>query len=111
MKANYGVMNKTQARKIAKEEVSKLYEEVFSECAENVMQQVVSNVLLCLERDYGWRSKRLREFVQNLRGWCDIMQQDTPITKSWTTLDNIAYFLEKYNIDIKKEFQAEVIDP
>lgn len=111
MKANYATMSRTKARQIAKEEVSRMYEQVFAECAADVMQQTLANVLLCLERDYGWRDKRLRDFIVNLKGWCDIMQQDTPITKSWTTLDNLAYFLEKYKIDIKKEFQAEVIDP
>ena len=108
MKANYGVMSKSAARQIAKEEVSRMYEQVYAECAADVMQQTLANVLLCLERDYGWRSKRLREFVSNLQGWCDIMQTDTPITKSWTTNDNIDYFKNKYSIDLRKEFEAEV---
>jgi hypothetical protein len=101
-------MSRTEAHKIAKQECEAMYEQVFQDCAEDVMQQTLANVLLSLERDYGWRSKRLREFVNNLKGWCDIMQTDTPITKAWTTNDNIDYFKTKYDIDLRKEFDVEV---
>lgn len=109
MKANYGVMNKSTARQIAKEEVSRMYEQVFAECAADVMQQTLANVLLTLERDYGWKRQRLQGFVRNLQGWTDIMQTPTAITGTWSTNDNIAYFQNKYHIDLRKEFDAEVV--
>ena len=110
MKANYysKPMSKTEAHRIAKQEVSAMYEQVFSDCAEDVMQQTLANVLLSLERDYGWRKQRLSEFVANVKSWCDIMQTDTELTKAWSTTDNIRYFKEKYGIDLRTEFTAEV---
>jgi hypothetical protein len=109
MKANYcRAMSRTEAHKIAKQEVTAMYDQVFAECAEDVMQQTLANVLLCLERDYDWRKQRLENFVKNLQGWCDIMQHDTDITKAWSTNDNIEYFKDKYGIDLREEFKAEV---
>lgn len=109
MKANYyRAMNKTEAFKIAQKEVSAKYDEIFADCAADVMQQTLANVLLCLERDYNFGKKRLSDFVKALQGWCDIMDSPTELTKGWTTNDNIKYFREKYGIDLKKEFSAEV---
>lgn len=108
MKANYKPLTRSEAKKIAREEVNSAYQELFAECAADVMQQVISNVLLCLERDYGWKKQRLDSFVHNLQSWCDIMQKSTEITKAWSTTDNIEYFKKKYLIDLREEFKAEV---
>ena len=99
-----------QARKIAQEETTKQYQTIFAECAADVMQQTLANVLLTLERDYGWKRKRLKKFIANLQGWNDIMSQPTELTKTWTTNDNIRYFQEKYSIDLRKVFEAEVAE-
>ena len=110
MKANYiGAMSKSKARQIAQEEVGKIQSEIYRDCASDIMQQTLANVLLCLERDYGWRGQRLRGFVKNLQGWIDIMSTSTPLTDEWTTTDNIEYFCKQYGIDLKKEFVAELI--
>lgn len=82
--------------------------QVFADCAEDVMQQTLANVLLCLERDYGFKDKRLKDFVANLQGWIDIMSQPTELTKAWGTVDNIEYFKTKYGIDLRKEFVADI---
>lgn len=110
MKANYysKPMSKTEAHRIAKQEVNAMYNEVFADCAADVMQQTLATVMLCLERDYGWKKQRLDGFVHNLQSWCDIMQKSTEITKAWSTTDNIEYFKKKYLIDLREEFKAEV---
>lgn len=108
MRANYIPMNKTKAHQIAQEEVNKMYQQIFAECAGDVMAQVLSNVLLTLERDYGWRDKRLTDFIHNLHGWVDIMQTPSEITDEWTTKDNIRYFADKYGIDLEKEFEPQI---
>lgn len=97
-----------QAHKIAKEETEKRYQEIFSECAADVMQQTLANVLLCLERECGFGEIRLKRFVKALQSWCDVMNSPTEITGTWTTNDNIEYFKERYGIDLRKEFQAEI---
>lgn len=109
MKANYcRAMSRTEAHKIAKQEVTAMYDQVFAECAEDVMQQTLANVLLCLERDYGFGTRRLKSFVKNLQRWCDVMSTPTEITKAWSTSENIEYFKSKYGIDLREEFKADV---
>ena len=108
MKANYATMSRTKARQIAKEEVSRMYEHVFAECAADVMAQVMANVLLTLERDYGWRKERLATFIHNVQSWVDIMQKPSEITDTWSTNDNIDYFKKKYGIDLREEFKPEI---
>ena len=97
-----------QARKIAQEETEKKYDEIFAECAADVMHQTLANVLLCLERSYGFGEIRLKRFIKDLQGWNDVMNNPTALTGSWTTIDNIEYFKSKYGIDLRKEFEAEI---
>lgn len=108
MKANYTVMNRSEAVRIARAEVESHYKQTFAECAADVMQQTLATVLLTLERSYGWKEKRLREFVTNLRCWVDAMERPTELTGTWKTTDNINYFRDVYGIDLPKEFEAEV---
>lgn len=109
MKANYcRAMSRTEAHKIAKQEVTAMYDQVFAECAEDVMQQTLANVLLCLERDHDFDAEQLKDFVTNLQRWCEVMSKPTEITKAWSTSENIEYFKRKYGIDLRKEFKAEI---
>lgn len=110
MKANYysKPMSKTEAHRIAKQEVTAMYDQVFAECAEDVMQQVISTVLLCMERDYDFDAEQLKDFVTNLQRWCEVMSKPTEITKAWSTSENIEYFQRKYGIDLRKEFKATI---
>lgn len=108
MKANYTVMNRSEAVRIARAEVEKSYKQTFADCAADVMQQTLATVLLTLERSYGWKDKRLKDFVANLRCWVDAMERPTDLTGTWETTDNIDYFREVYGIDLRKEFEAEV---
>lgn len=112
MRANLPRRNSPITKRAIVKEVSKqlpeFYDEIFADCANDVMQQTLANVLLCLERDYGFGKKRLTDFVKQLQGWCDIMSQDTELTKAWSTDDNIEYFKKKYGIDVRECFSAEV---
>lgn len=113
MKANTPRRNnpilKRDIKREVKEQLTKQYAETYADCASDVMQQTLANVLLCLERNYGFGKKRLSDFVHALQMWCDVMDSPTERTGTWTTEDNIAYFKEKYGIDLKKEFQAVVV--
>lgn len=109
MKANYKPLTRSEAKKIAREEVNSAYQKLFAECAADIMQQVMSNVLLCLERDYDFSGDQLKEFIHNQHNWIEAMQEPTPFSRTWSTEDNIDYFKSKYNIDLRKEFTAEVV--
>lgn len=109
VKANYKPLTRSEAKKIAREEVNSAYQKLFAECAADVMQQVMSNVLLCLERDYDFSGDQLKEFIHNQHNWIEAMQEPTPFSRTWSTEDNIDYFKSKYGIDLGKEFTAEVV--
>lgn len=108
MKANYTTMSKTKARVIAQEEVTKFYEDIFRECAADVMHQTIATFLLYLERDKGYGKKRLKDAVEAIKGWCDIMDNPGEGARGWSTVDNIEYFKKKYGIDLREEFKAEI---
>lgn len=108
MKANYKPINRSEARKIAKQETEAMYEQIFADCASDVMQQVIANVLLSMERDYDYTEEQLKEFIHNVKRWINAMQEPSGLSRGWTTDDNIDYFKEQYGIDLRKEFVAEV---
>lgn len=100
----------SQAKRIVQQETQNQIGEIFAECAEDVMQQTIANVLLCLERSCGFGEIRLKRFVKDLQGWNDVMCTPTGLSRTWTTYDNIEYFKTKYGIDLRKEFYAEIQD-
>lgn len=108
MRANYTTMNKTKARAIAKEEVTKQYQQIFADCAADVMHQTIATFLLYFERDLGYGKKRLKDIVEGVKGWCDIMDNPSELAGGWSTVDNIEYFKKKYGIDLREEFKAEI---
>lgn len=101
-------MSKTKARAIAREEVIKQYEQIFADCAADVMHQTLATFLLWLERDKGYGKKRLKDAVEAIKGWCDIMDNPGEGARGWNTVDNIEYFKKRYGIDLREEFKAEI---
>ena len=107
MKANYKPVGKSEARRIAREEMEQYKFDVFSECAAEILQQSIAAVLITLEKCYGWKKERLTEFVSNLQMYLDTMQEGG-ITGKWDNDENIGYLKEVFGIDLRAEFQAEV---
>ena len=85
------------------------YRQVFRECAEDVMQQAVAAAIITLDKCYGWKRKRLYDYMKNLQMILETMTKPTEITSAWSNDDNIKYLM-RYGIDIRKEFKAEVND-
>lgn len=107
MKANYKPIGRSEARRIAREEMEQYKFDVFSECAAEILQQSIAAVLITLEKCYGWKRQRLTEFVSNLQMYLDTMQESN-ITDKWDNDENIGYLKEAFEIDLRAEFQAEV---
>jgi hypothetical protein len=108
MKANYKPIGRSEARRIAREEMEQYKFDVFSECAAEILQQSIAAVLITLEKYYGWKRQRLTEFMKSLQMYLDTMQEDG-ITGKWDNDENIEYLKDVFGIDIRTEFQAEVM--
>ena len=87
-------------------EFERRYWEIFNDIASDVAQQALSNVLLVLEKSYGFGKVRLNRFLEDLKDMSEIMETPTPMTGRFTTADNIRYFRDKYGIDLR-EFKIE----
>lgn len=83
--------------------------ELMQEIASELAVQVLANVLVTLEKSYGFKQKRLQGFVDNLKSMCDLMSNPLPITHRFDVDDNIDDLKEKYGIDLKKEFKFDVV--
>ena len=98
------VTNADQIRKMVKQEVALQYDEIYKECAENIMWQTLASVLLCLERTRDYREKRLKDFLNDLKNWIDVMNEPTDLNGKWNNNDNIIYFKEFYSYVTRREF-------
>lgn len=107
MKANYKPIGRSEARRIAREEMEQYKFDVFSECAAEILQQSIAAVLITLEKCYGWKRQRLTEFMKSLQMYLDMMQEGG-ISGEWDNDENIDYLKDVFEIDLRAEFQAEV---
>lgn len=89
-----------------KREMESRHWEIFNSIASDIAQQTLSNVLLVLEKTYGFGKIRLERFLEDLKDMSEIMENPTQMTSRFTTIDNIRYFNDKYGIDLK-EFKIE----
>lgn len=83
------------------------YDEHQNAIVSDIAVQVLSNVLITLDKSYGWRKDRLKHFVEALQDMSDIMENPTPMTHRFTPDDNYEYIKNTYGIDLKEEFQFE----
>lgn len=82
-------------------EFDRRYWEIFDNIASDVAQQALSNVLVVLEKSYGFGKIRLNRFVDDVRDMCGLMENPTPLTCRSTAVDNIRYLNDKYGINLK----------
>ena len=105
MKANYTKpLNKSDLDKLIADKVDLYKEQYFKEWSNDIMTQTLSAILICLERNYDFKQKRLKNFISQLHLWLDVMEENS----DWTNQSNIDYLKEKYGIDLKSEFSSEV---
>lgn len=109
MKAKILTTTKEVKREVERE-FSQRKVDLIREIAPDLAQQVLSNVLITLDKSYGFKKQRLKSFLDQLHATCDLMNEPTVLTHRWTVDDNIKYLKDKYDIDLTKEFVFDVIE-
>lgn len=102
--------NTKSVREEVQRQFSELKTDLMREIAPDLAGQILSNVLITLEKSYGFKKQRLKTFLDQLHATCDLMDKPTGLTHRWTVDDNIKYLKDKYDIDLKKEFTFDVIE-
>lgn len=102
------ITTRHQADLIAAEHVQRYKDELFAQNASEILQQVMAGVLITLEKCYGWKGKRLKDFCDAMKMYLDIMQSPDYLHEKWDNMDNIEYIKSEYGIDLREMFQAEV---
>lgn len=95
-------------KKAARQEYEEVREEIFKECADDIMAQALCTVFYTLMTAYGWRKQRLRNFADALHATNDLMCNPSRLHHRFSPLDIEQMLKDKYRLDIRKEFQANV---
>ena len=107
MKANYlkPYISRQALEKEVKKEMDQRYNEVFDEIVQDIGSQIMGNVLYILDVCYGFKEKRLKEFLKKCNEICETMDNFNAFGKkfSWTSVDNVKYIKDNYGIDINNE--------
>lgn len=101
-------VSKYELKQLVAEEFEKRHIELYKESVADISVQMLANVLVALEQYYGWKKKRLQEFVTALHATEDSMVTPSPLHKTYTTLDNEKHIKDKFGIDLRAEFPADV---
>lgn len=78
-------------------------EAVYRECYQDLGTQFMGMVLYTLDKQYGWKEKRLRDFVEAVRDMSSTLDTRTFRGKA-DAIDCRKYINDKYGIDLEKEF-------
>lgn len=100
---SYAEFQKAVAEEIAKQEF-----DIFRRHAELLVPQVYAIVLWTLDKNEGWKEKRLRRFVENLHETDYLMDHPSRLHHRFDPLDCEREIKEKYGIDLRKEFPIRV---
>lgn len=77
--------------------------EHFNIISTDILTQVISVVLVTLDKDYGWKEKRLREFLSSLESQAVLLRLGECLGKSVQIEDMISYLHSTYNLNMKEE--------
>lgn len=98
----------SRSRRIAREEYENVREEIFRQCADDILAQTLINVFWTLNRSYGWGKKRLADFVEALHDTTELQCKPSRMHHRFSALDCEKELKEKYGIDVREEFKAIV---
>lgn len=93
--------------KIANEIVDQHYKEIFCAAAPVIARQHMAIVLITLEKTYGWKSKRLHDFIEAVNDMTKVLDKST-FRKSTDAEDAVKYIKNTYGIDLVNELPIEV---
>ncbi len=102
------VMTQAELKQSVQAEFEKEHLNLYREATADITAQILANVLVALEQSYGWKEKRLKDFVSALHATEDSMVTPSPLHKTYTTLDNEKHLKDKFGIDLRAEFPPNV---
>lgn len=95
-----------------KEEAQRLlddeHEKIFKQCADELLVQSLATVFWTLAINNGWGAKRLRKLADDLHETQNLMNNPSPLHHKFSPLECEQIIKEKYNIDLRAEFKAQV---
>ncbi len=103
-----GLYTETEAQREAKRETANEYERIFKECADELLVQSISTVMWTLAVNNGWGAGRLRKLADDLHETQDLMNNPSPLHHKFSPLECEQIIKDKYNIDLRAEFKAQV---
>ena len=99
-------------KKAIKEEVEREYSKHYYEHEQQIVTdiaiQLLSTVLLTLDKSYGWKQKRLNDFIDQFKDLCSLMDNPSALTHRFNAKDNYSYIKNKFGIDLKELITFEV---
>ena len=98
------VQQQRQAQKLLDDD----HEKTFRRCADDITQQCLITVFWTLATNYGWGAGRLRKLADALHDTQDLMNNPSPLHHKFSPLELEQIIKEKYKIDIRAEFKAQV---
>lgn len=102
------VTSEKDVKKAARQEYEEIREEIFKECADDIMAQALCTVFYTLVTAYGWRKQRLRNFADALHETNNLMCNPSKLHHRFSPLDIEKTLKNKYALDVRKEFKANV---
>lgn len=102
------VTSEKDVRRASRSECEEYREEIFKECADDIMAQALCTVFYTLLTAYGWRKQRLRNFADALHATNDLMCNPSRLHHRFSPLDIEQTLKDKYSLDLRREFKANI---
>lgn len=92
----------------ARNEFDKFHEDVFRECADDIMVQCMITMFWTLATNFEFGKKRLHKLIDALHDTEQLMNNPSPLHHKFSALDLDNVLKDKYGIDIAREFKATI---
>ena len=98
--------SESQIKQVVDEEVRKRLADYFTEVTRNTTYRTIAVVLRILERDYGFRKKRLHDVKNRIESEFCLMETGI-FGQNYDQDDIVKYLKEKYDIDFEESQYKE----
>lgn len=89
-------------------EMERQHKQLFIKTAEELIPQAMAVFLWTMAVNYGWKKKRLRKLVDNLKETDYLMDNPSRLHHRFSPLDCEQEIKEKYGIDLRTELPIRV---
>lgn len=84
------------------------HERIFREVADDLLVQNLATVFWTLAVNDGWGAGQLRKLADDLHETKNLMNNPSPLHHKFSPLECEQIIKDKYNIDLRAEFKAQV---